>query len=124
MTIDLALDPTTHDWPTPAQANNFDLPLIDGIDQIAQSLNIRLRFFLGEWYLNTLVGVPYFQYFFIKNPNQIQVETFLKDTIINTPGVTDLTQFSSAYQANTREYSVNFTASTQSGDVQIEAQLP
>lgn len=122
--IDLALDPITHDWPTPSIANNYDLPVVDGIDQISQNLNIRLRFFSGEWYLNTLVGVPYFQYFFIKNPNRIQVETFLKDTIIDTPGVTELLKFASDFDGKTRLFSVNFTAQTESGDVQIEAQLP
>jgi len=122
--IDIALDPLTHDWPTPSISNNYDLPLVDGIEQISQNLNIRLRFFNGEWYLNTLVGVPYFQYFFIKNPNRIQVETFLKDTIIDTPGVTELTKFASDFDGKTRLFSVNFSAATESGDVQIEAQLP
>lgn len=124
MTIDLMLDPDTHDIPTPSGSNNFDLPLITGIDQIAQNLNIRLRFFLGEWYLNTLVGIPYYQYFFIKNPNQQQVETFLKDEIVNTPGVTEITQFTSNYESSTRKFFVLFTANTQSGTTIIEATLP
>lgn len=122
--IDLMLDPSTHDWPTPSIANNYDIPLVDGIEQISQNLNIRLRFFAGEWYLNTLVGIPYFQFFFIKNPNRIQVETFLKDAILDTPGVRDLTSFSSDFNGKNREFSVNFSASTESGEVQIEAQLP
>lgn len=122
--IDLMLDPATHDFPDPSGQNNFDIPLISGIDQIAQNMNIRLRFFLGEWYLNTLVGIPYYQYFFIKNPNQIQVETFLKDEINNTPGVTEITSFASTYEATTRQFGVVFTANTESGTTTIEATLP
>jgi hypothetical protein len=124
MTIDLMLDPSTHDLPIPSGANNFDIPLATGIDQIAQNLNIRLRFFLGEWYLNTLVGIPYYQYFFIKNPNQIQVETFLKNEINGTPGVTEITQFASNYDGPTRSFEVEFTASTVAGTTTIEVQLP
>ena len=118
--IDIALDPTTHDL----QIQNFDLVLINDIDQIAQNLNIRLRFFVGEWFLDTLVGIPYYQYFFIKNPNQIQVDTFLKDEILNTDGVTNLTSYASDYDGSTRQYSVEFTAVTVSGDVAIEVTLP
>lgn len=124
MTIDLALDPATHDWPTPSESNNFDLPLVIGIDQISQNLNIRLRFFLGEWYLDTTVGVPYYQFFFVKNPNQIQVETFLKDEIIATPGVTELTDFDSDFNGKNRKFSVKFSALTESGETAIEATLP
>lgn len=122
--LDLALDPATHDWPTPSEDNNFDLPLVSGIDQISQNLNIRLRFFLGEWYLDTTVGVPYYQFFFVKNPNRIQVETFLKDEIIRTPGVIELTSFSSDFKGTTRDFSVKFSAQTESGETAIEATLP
>jgi hypothetical protein len=118
--IDIALDPTTHDL----AIENFDLQLVDGIDQIAQNLNIRLRFFFGEWYLNTLEGIPYYQYFFIKNPNQYQTETFLKETITTTPGVTALTSFASDFDGKTRLFTVKFSAQTVSGDTEIEVTLP
>ena len=124
MTIDLALDPSTNDLVTPSANNNFDLTFVTGIDQIAQNINIRLRFFLGEWYLNTLVGIPYYQYFFVKNPIQIQVETFLKTDIVNTPGVTRITSFESNFHGKTRKFWAKFTAQTVSGDLNFEATLP
>lgn len=118
--IDLALDPTTNDLLITA----FDLSFVEDIDQIAQNLNIRLRFFLGEWYLDTLAGVPYYQYIFVKNPNQIQVDSFLQNEISSTVGITDITSYSSSYDGPTRNYSVNFSASSVSGPVALEINLP
>lgn len=118
--IDIALDPSTGDL----VFEDFDFALVGGVDQIAQNLAIRLRFLTGEWFLNILAGVPYYQYFFIKNPNQIQVETFLKDEILNTRGVINLTAFSSNFIGSTRQFTVNFACTTIDGDLEMEQILP
>lgn len=114
--IDFALDPSTGDL----VFEDFDLALVGGVDQIAQNLAIRLRFIFGEWFLNTLAGVPYYQYFFIKNPNQIQVETFLKDEIANTPGIIDITSFSSSFNGSNRKFAVNFSCRSINGNLEME----
>jgi len=118
--IDIALDPKTGD----VVFEDFDLAKVGGVDQIAQNLAIRLRFIQGEWYLNILAGIPYYQYFFIKNPNQIQVETFLKDEISNTDGVLEITSFSSDYNGRNRTFSVNFGCKTIDGNLEMEQILP
>lgn len=118
--IDLALDPKTGDL----AIANFDLQLVRDVDQIAQNLSIRLRFMLGEWYLNTLAGIPYYQYFLIKNPNQIQVESFLKDEIGNTGGVEEITSFSSDFDGLARKFTVTFGVKTIDGTLQMEQDLP
>lgn len=118
--MDFALDPKTGDL----VFKDYDLALVGGVDQIAQNLAIRLRFIQGEWYLNILAGVPYYQYFFIKNPNQIQVETFLKDEISNTPGIIDITSFSSNFDGVNRKYTVNFGCRSIDGTLEMEQVLP
>ena len=118
--IDIALDPKTGDL----VFKDFDFSLIGGVDQIAQNLAIRLRFMRGEWFLNTLAGIPYYQYFFIKNPNQIQVESFLKDEIANTNGVIEITSFNSNFDGASRQYSVNFGCRTVNGNLEMEQILP
>lgn len=118
--IDMALDTKTGDlllFESGAQ-------LIRDVDQIAQNLAIRLRFMQGEWYLNILAGVPYYQYFFVKEPNQIQVESFLKDEIVNTRGVEQITAFSSDYDPRNRQFSVQFSCMTVSGEIEINQELP
>lgn len=117
--IDIALDPKTGDL----VFEDFDLALVDSVDQIAQNLSIRLRFIQGEWYLNILAGIPYYQYFFIKNPNEIQVETFLKDEISNTQGVQEITSFSSNFDGSSRLFTVNFSCKTIEGNLEVEQVL-
>ena len=118
--IDIALDPKTGDL----VFDNFDFAYIGGVDQIAQNLAIRLRFIQGEWYLNIFAGVPYYQYFFIKNPNQIQVETFLTDEIANTTGVFEITSFSSNFDGFTRTFTVDFACNTVFGLLTMEQTIP
>jgi hypothetical protein len=118
--IDIALDPKTGDL----VFEDFDLALVGGVDQIAQNLAIRLRFIQGEWFLNILAGIPYYQYFFIKNPNQIQVETFLKDEISNTAGIIDITSFSSDFDGVNRKFTVNFGCRSINGSLEMEQILP
>lgn len=118
--IDLALDPSTGDL----QLFDFDLGLVEAVDQIAQNLAIRLRFIRGEWYLNILAGLPYYQYFFIKEPNQIQVETFLTDEIASTNGVNEITSFSSNFDGISRTFSVDFACNTVFGILTMEQTLP
>ncbi|PWU06783.1 MAG: hypothetical protein C5B43_01335 [Verrucomicrobia bacterium] len=118
--IDLALDPKTNDL----LIIDFDAQLVSNVDQIAQNLAIRLRFFQGEWYLNIFAGIPYYQYFFIKNPNQIQVETFLTNEIANTRGVTEITEFSSNFDGASRKFNVDFSCIALDENVQMELQIP
>lgn len=117
---DFALDPSTGDLVFEA----FDFAFVEGVDQIAQNLSIRLRFILGEWFLNTLAGLPYYQYFFIKNPNQIQVETFLKNEISNTRGVTEITSFSSNFDGASRLFTVVFGCKALDETIEMELDIP
>lgn len=104
--------------------SNFDLQLIDGIDQIKQNLAIRLRFFLGEWFLDIEQGIAYYQDIFIKSPNQIQVENILKNEILETDGITELTSFESEYDTVLRKYTVAFTALADEGEINLEVSIP
>jgi hypothetical protein len=119
--IDFELNPVTNDL----IFEDFDFALIDDTKQIMQNLAIRLRFVLGEWYLDITQGVPYFEIFFRKAPNQIQIESILKEEITNTRGILELTSFESNYNSRSRLYSVKFSARSISGEDLIkEMELP
>lgn len=119
--IDIAIDQLTGSL----EFVNFDFRLIDDTDQIQQNLVIRLKFILAEWYLDINAGLPYFEDFFIKNPNQIRIESVLKAEIVNTEGVVELLSFESAYDDAQRKYSVRFSVRTISGELlQFEEELP
>jgi hypothetical protein len=116
--IDLKLNGLTKDL----EIQDFDLQLIDETDQIAQNLLIRLRFMLGEWYLDITAGIPYYQDILIKSPNQFRVESVIKEEIVNTEGVREITSFISEYSASNRRFSIQFSCQTDD-DSQINLEL-
>lgn len=119
--IDIAVDQKTNDL----IFREFDFYLIDGVDQIIQNLSIRLKFILGEWFLDITQGIPYFESFFIKAPNLIQIESILKDEIVTTRGIAELLTFEANYVALNRKFVVKFQARADSGEIILkEMELP
>lgn len=112
--VDLKLD-TTHDL----AVESFDLVLIDGSEQVAQHLKIRLWFFFAEWYLDNTKGVRYFEDVLVKNPNLPNIETLLKAEILGTEEVNQLLEFSTEYSASERTLSVSFKVDTDYGPVDV-----
>ncbi len=92
-----------------------DLIIVDGIDAIAQHLRIRFQFFLGEWFLNRLLGVPYFEEILRKAPDLNVVQSIFRDVILTTPGVLEITKFLVDFDGVTRQLSLDFDANTTEG---------
>jgi hypothetical protein len=109
---DLLLDTTTHDL----TVESFDLSLVSGIDNLVQKLKIRLLFFFGEWFLDTALGVPYYDTVLVKNPNVPQIDALLKSVILATEGVTEIISYTSDYDNGLRKLSVSFEAKTIYGE--------
>lgn len=103
--IDIKLDPITNDL----VIEDYDFSLVESHQQISQNLSIRLKFFLGEWFLDIFEGVPYYQEIFVKNPNLILIENSIKEEIITTRGVQEIISFSSRYDRQKRLYSIVFS---------------
>jgi hypothetical protein len=89
---------------------------VSGIDQVAQHIEIRLRLIYGEWFLNTQLGVPWFEKVFVKNPDLSAIDIIIKSTITETPEVTGIVQYSSSIDRPTRKLVVSFQASTIYGE--------
>jgi hypothetical protein len=113
---DLRLDLNENDL----LVENFDLSLVEGIDQIRQKLQIRLQFFYGEWYLDTTQGVKYFDEIFIKNPTLARVQSILKSVITDTPGVNELLSMACDLDNTMRQLSVSFTVNTPFGEIVMQ----
>ena len=119
--IDFALDPKTNDL----VFTDYDFALVDDTRQIMQNLAIRLRFVLGEWFLDITQGIAYYEDIFRKNPNQIQIESALKQEIVNTRGIVEITSFEADFDKRKRIFSVKFSARSISGeDLLKELELP
>jgi hypothetical protein len=96
---------------------------ISGAPYIRQKLSVRFRFFLGEWFLNQLEGVPYYRDVFTSNPNLDVVASLFKRIITTCPGVTGIASFAlPAIDPVTRLLSFSFQAITDSGVITVTPQ--
>lgn len=83
-----------------------DLEISDGIDAIRQELQIRYRFFVGEWFLDRAEGVPYIENVLKKNANDAHVRMLLIDVAKSTPGVSEVRSYSASLDNSTRVLTV------------------
>lgn len=94
-----------------------------GTNNILQDVLQNIRFFLGEWYLDNTLGVPWFQQILVKNPDQANIDTILLNTILNVPGVIGVSQYSFEPNLAKRILTVDFICQTTSGPVQYSGTL-
>ena len=62
-----------------------------------QQIKSRLLFFRGEWFLDVLAGIPYFQRIFTKPVDLGEIESIFKQSILEYPLVESLNEFSLDY---------------------------
>lgn len=89
----------------------------DNSESVAQKIRIALRRYQGEWFLNTLLGIPYFQSI-LGNRKQTKdfIDTIFIDEINNVDGVLRIVQFQSSVSFE-GVYSASFTAETTENEV-------
>lgn len=112
--VDLKLDPLN--------ANDIefvddDFGLTSDGDAIRQHVLIRLKFFQGEYFLNQNEGVPYYQQILIKNPRLSVIRALLQETILETPGISSISDFELSLNTSSRLLEVSFTATTDLGEI-------
>lgn len=99
---------------------NGQIVTTQGAEYVLQKVRSRLLFYRGEWFLRRDHGVPYFEEVFTKPANPANVESILKETIVRTPGVRRLIEFSLNFDRATRHLSVEFSAETSYGSIDRE----
>jgi hypothetical protein len=120
--IALMVDPTNTDRTKDHDlaVERHDLSIISDIDALAQHLRVRLWFFFSEWFLDTSVGIRYFEDVLLKNPDIPRIETLFKKEILETPGVNRLLEFSLTYGADERALSIEFKVDTDFGPLSLD----
>jgi len=94
---------------------NNKFSVVDGYDAINQNLKVRFRTFLGEWFLDTSIGMPWFQEFLVKNPNKLIMDARIRACILGTPGIIALQSINYDFNPSTRNMAISFVAKLQSG---------
>lgn len=105
---DIELDPLTHDL----KITDNKLALVStSSKETVQKVKMALLLFKGEWFANTLEGVPYFQEIFIRYKNNSSkniVDSILRNYINNIDVVKNIISFKSEVSPSTRVYSLTF----------------
>ena len=116
---DIAMDINTND----IVLQNGDIMMIDNAERVAQMILITLRFWLGEWFLNTTEGVPYLEYILVKQPNMAHIRQILTEQVQSVEGVKAVTDMELTFDQRERNLLVEYTADTDYGLVTDKAIL-
>lgn len=109
---DLTMDIATNDL----LVTNGDLSLVTGDDAIEQDLQQTLQVWLGEWFLDNTVGIPYRQQILVKNPNMDLVQADLINAATNVSGVIQVLDISFDYSPNGRSLLLEVSVQVSSGE--------
>jgi hypothetical protein len=87
------------------------------LDYMAQKVRCSVSVFLGEWFLNKYIGIPYIPTTMEKINHRPLLETALIVTISNVKGIKRLVSFDSVYNGAKRLLKVKFVAECENGEI-------
>ena len=103
---------------------NGDLVMVEGADAIRQAIFIRLRFFLGEWFLDESAGCDWHGSVLGRKYNAAAVEAVVSKALLETPGVASVISIDPSFDSTTRTVSVAWSVSTDFGKIDGTTPLP
>jgi hypothetical protein len=116
------------DWTFGQSQANF---LVNSAACVAQLVQTRLLLFQGEWFLDNTAGVPYggfplnaqvvAQGVVLGSKRSVAQDLALQSVILATPGVTEISAYSSTFNNGLRDWSVAATIMTIFGAVLLSA---
>lgn len=87
------------------------------VEITGQRLLILLRTWLGEWFINTVYGIPYEQRILArKNTSKASVDLILQQQVLADPGVREIISWNSTL-SSARTYSLIFSVKVLDGTV-------
>lgn len=113
--IDLKLDSTGD-----LDLQRNDLMWVDGAERVHQQLQIKLKLWKGEWFLNTAFGTPYLEQILGKQITLNGALAALKNSINEVDGVQEIEQFNYDFNRKTRQLNVSFSVKTPYGLVKYK----
>lgn len=102
---------------------NDSVVLVEGVDAVAQDIDIRLKFFLGEWFLDRRLGVPYYEKILGQKPRLAAIKSIFRAAILTTPGVTAVNDLTVEYDGTSRVLNVSFLATSTEGTIEYNKEL-
>lgn len=110
---DLTVDPLTGDL----AITSGEVTLEENSAAVRQRLEIKLRTFLGEWFLDTTFGVPYYEQVLGKKVNPISLNAVFVSAILSVPGIKKLDKpITYDFNASLRNLALSFVAILDTGE--------
>ena len=110
---DLTIDPITGDF----AITNGEVTLEEGSAAIRQRLEIKLRTFLGEWFLDTTFGIPYYEQVLGKKVNPISLNAVFVSAILTVSGIKKLDKpITYDFNPSLRKLDLSFVAILDTGE--------
>jgi hypothetical protein len=98
---------------------NYDLALVEDIENVRQQLSIRLQFFYDEWFLDSTEGIKYYDVVFVKVPNLDLIASIIKTFILNTEDVLELLEYTQEFSRSLRKLTITFKVNTTFGELTV-----
>ena len=95
--------------------------LVNTPEAVAQAVATRLRLIRGEWFLDTTAGMPWDQV--LGKHTQGTADSAIRQCILGTQGVAEITEYASTLDPNTRAMTVSATITTIYGTTTIQETL-
>lgn len=88
-------------------------------DEILQRVKVRLRFFEGEWFLNTAHGVPYFEKIIGQKPANLNIinDIFINE-LLDVDGVLSVIESELDFDSVNRKLLFSFRAKIENDTIQ------
>lgn len=96
--------------------------LVNSPDAVAQAVLTRLKLFQGEWFVDTTAGMPWNTEVIGKYTSNTR-DAAIRNCILGTTGVSEITAYSSSYDTDPRELTVTATITTIYGSTTIQTTL-
>ncbi len=96
--------------------------IVTGVGYVRQKISTRLRFFLGEWFLDQREGVPYYRDVFVKNPDLAVIRSVFRQVIQSVQEVREIRTLTVAYNRADRTLGVSFDVRLVGGGVLVVRQ--
>lgn len=88
------------------------------VEETAQRLRNKYQLFLGEWFLDLRVGVPYYRVALgVKPLNMPAVRAMLQKVATDDPAVEAITEFTAEFDGATRKLTVSIVVQLITGEV-------
>ena len=98
---------------------NGNLSVSTGLEGLRQKVIQKFRLFRGEWFLDTNAGLPYEQEILVRQVDVGLVSTMFNNTLLSEPEITNVTEFTSNLDPNTRLFTYTARVQTIFGEMEV-----